>query len=111
SNGGKLLHPRYSTAVHPQIRANLTQESIWFKPVRKEDLNAIRRGMERSMSDPRSETYPASSEIIPIVGKASLARYIRTDGANANFSWFIGYTPADNPKYAIAVMIEDPKSA
>ncbi len=132
-NGGKLLHPRYAMAIPPQVRENLLRENISFKPVKKEDLESIRRGMERGMGDLHSETYPARSEKISIVGKASFVRpkevviadagnspdggkpsffrYARKNGSNFNFSWFIGYTPADNPKYAIAVMIEDPKSA
>ncbi len=41
-------------------------------------------------------------------GKTGTADYVLADGTNAKpHSWFIGFAPADNPKIAVAVIVEN----
>jgi len=109
-NGGKLIHPRYSIAVPPQIRENLLQDNISFKAAKREDLDSIRRGMELGMSDRSSATFPAHSDKISIVGKAASISRATPSGTPRTYSWFIGYAPTKESQLAVAVMIENPNS-
>lgn len=42
----------------------------------------------------------------PLAGKSGTAQ-VPKDGVNKNHQWFIGYGPADQPKYAVAVLVQN----
>ncbi len=49
----------------------------------------------------------ATSAQIPGVGVAGKTGTAETGVAGRNTTWFIGFAPADDPKYAIAVVVEN----
>ena len=42
---------------------------------------------------------------MPVAGKTGTAQ-VRKDGKPTTLAWFVGYAPVQNPRIAIAVMIE-----
>jgi cell division protein FtsI/penicillin-binding protein 2 len=52
---------------------------------------------------------PAKSEVISIAGRTGSAQYLREQGngrVTDVAAWFIGYAPADAPRYSFAVLVE-----
>ena len=67
-------------------------------------LAAIRAGLRRTVADPRGTAHDTVYiESIPIAGKTGTAE---TGGDRLSHAWFVGYVPADRPKYALVVALE-----
>ncbi|MFW5997125.1 MAG: penicillin-binding transpeptidase domain-containing protein, partial [Lentisphaeria bacterium] len=47
----------------------------------------------------------AANEAISMAGKTGSAQVLTPDDRHTN-AWFIGYAPADEPRYAFAVLVE-----
>lgn len=97
ANGGKLLKP--------QLLASSTPEYTDIG-IKDEYLQIAREGMRMAVtSDRRDATvkslYIAGIKIAAKTGTAQLGA--RNESMN---SWSVGYWPAENPKYAYAVVLE-----
>lgn len=97
ANGGKLLKP--------QLLASSTPE---FTMVGVDDnyLKVARDGMRMAVTSTRSDATVKSLNIagIQIAAKTGTAELgARNEAMN---SWSVGFWPADNPKYAYAVVLE-----
>lgn len=97
ANGGKLLTPQLlasSTAAYTEIG------------IRDEYLQIAREGMRLAVTSDRKDATAKSLYIagIRIAAKTGTAQL----GARNEFmnSWSVGFWPADNPKYAFAVVLE-----
>ena len=103
-NGGKVWLPRMAIHQAPQLRADLVKLG-W----KQEDLAMIRNGMDDCVNSPGGTGGAARSELVRICGKTGTA--LTTDqGKPSTNAWFVGYAPAENPRYAIAVMVKDGNS-
>ena len=79
-----------------------------------ESFQPVRKGMEMVVNHAGGTGNRAKSDRFWIAGKTGTAQVYRleknensTSQKEPNFIvWFIGYAPADNPKYAFAVMAE-----
>lgn len=116
ANGGRLVTPRV-TKLNDDI---IQPRDIGLKP---ENLDLMKRGMYRAVNRPDGTAY-ASSLLIGgarMSGKTGtvqvrrISKDERLKGVTPNHkldwhlrdhSLFVGYAPHDNPKYAIAVVIE-----
>ncbi len=50
----------------------------------------------------------AATDIVSVAGKTATAQTGKTENGKEIYNaWFAGYFPADKPKYAVAIMIED----
>lgn len=97
ANGGKLLKP--------QLLANSTPE---FSELGLDEANieVAREGMRMAVSSSLARATVRSLNIpgIEIAGKTGTAELgVRNEFMN---SWSVGYWPAENPKYAFAVVLE-----
>ena len=91
ANGGKLLRPRLSTA------AAVESEPLEVSPV---VLKLIQQGVQevtRSGTGKRASSYG-----VKVAGKTGTAQNSHGD----DHAWFVGYAPADNPKYAVVAIAE-----
>lgn len=97
ANGGKLLTPQLlasSTAEYSDIGIN------------DEYLQIAREGMRMAVTSSRSDATVKSLNIggIQIAAKTGTAQLgARNESMN---SWSVGFWPAENPKYAYAVVLE-----
>lgn len=72
--------------------------------LRPETLAAIRAGLYRVVHDPHGTGYHSVRLAeVPIAGKTGTAE---VGGGQPDHAWFAGYVPADQPRYAIVVVLE-----
>ena len=97
ANGGKLFTPYVVASTTPAF----TQV-----PISDPDLAVVRAGMRLAVTSTRKDATVPQLNIpgIDIAAKTGTAQ-IGTHNQYVN-SWSIGFWPADNPKYAYAVVLE-----
>ena len=97
ANGGKLLTP--------QLLASSTPEFTQI-PISDSDLAVVRAGMRLAITSTRKD---AIDNVLNIPGIALAVKTGTAQIGNHNQwvnSWIVGYWPADDPKYAFAVVLE-----
>jgi len=67
------------------------------------DLALIKEGMRQAGE--RGTARLAGNPSMPIAGKTGTAQ-VRKDGRPTTLAWFVGYAPVQNPRIAVAVLIE-----
>jgi penicillin-binding protein 2 len=110
ANGGYLVTPRLvidEGAVDGDAASADQRPAI--KPRRvpgfeTSTLLPVREGLERVVSDPHGTGYKTvRMQEISIAGKTGTAE---TGGGRPDHAWFAGYVPADQPRYAFAIVLE-----
>lgn len=119
ANGGKVLRPRLVGRVvdagskllwpdgsggrrspnQPVVEADLVKEGV---PA--EVLEQIREGMYRAVNEPGGTAGRARIEGAVVCGKTGSAQTI-IRGEKGTHAWFTGFTPRENPRYAITVVV------
>lgn len=97
ANGGKLLTPQLLASSTPEYA------ETHIKP---EYLEIVREGMRMAVTSTRTDATVKSLNIggIMIAGKTGTAQLgYHNESMN---SWSVGFWPADDPKYAYAVVLE-----
>jgi len=81
-----------------------------FKP---EALEAVRSGLLGVTSEAGGTAHGAATPLAAVAGKTGTAQVIEQKTAGGKLSattqdhaWFVGYAPADDPKIAVAVVVE-----
>jgi penicillin-binding protein 2 len=88
-----------------KIRGNLRKDH----GLRAEQIELVRRGMWRVVNDPGGTGGRARIPGITVAGKTGTAQFWR-DGKKDNHTWFIAFAPYENPKIALAVLVQGAKS-
>ena len=91
ANGGKLLKPRINSAAEPEYR----KLDVSF-----ETIKIMQEGLREVASSGTGKR--ASSFGVQVAGKTGTAQ--NTQGED--HAWFVGYAPANAPKYAVVVIAE-----
>lgn len=96
---GKLFTPHIVSRI----------ENIYIGPkkydqlsIHKEWLRIVKKGLLDVVQSSTGTGRIAASDIVSIAGKTGTAQAPRGD----DHAWFVGYAPADNPKVAIAIIME-----
>jgi penicillin-binding protein 2 len=105
-NGGSLYRPQ----VVEMIATDPNQPDWVFEPVvaaqlpvSADNLAVIQRSMDKVTSAPHGTAYrPFEGSTLSVAGKTGTAE----SGQQDPHAWFAGYSPADNPEIAIAVIVE-----
>ncbi len=113
ANGGYLVTPHLATSGGP-TRVDASADDV--RPVfahpepqrisglTAESLAAIQEGLYRVVHDPTGTGYKTVRlKDITIAGKTGTAE---AGGGLPDHAWFAGYTPADQPRIAFAVVLE-----
>jgi len=107
ANGGSLYAPHFVRAVldaRGRVRKSSAQNYQGQVPVPAADLQIVRRGMLGAIE---SDYGTAHNVMIPgyhFAGKTGTAEI----GIRGKYdAWFIAFAPADNPRVAVAVAIEN----
>jgi penicillin-binding protein 2 len=111
ANGGTVYRPSLVYQVQEadgtmirrpeKIRGDLKKDNN----LSKEDIELVRRGMWRVVNDPGGTGARAKIPGIVVAGKTGTAQFWR-DGQKDNHTWFIAFAPYDNPKIALAVLVQ-----
>lgn len=105
ANGGKVMYPNMVNAV---IESNLKPSSQFeakqfSQAMSQANAATLTKMMVAAVNDSYLITN-ARIKGVSVAGKTGTAE----NGLGAPFTlWFTGFAPADNPKYAVAVVIED----
>jgi peptidoglycan glycosyltransferase len=105
ANGGEMMRPRLVTAMTGK---NGTR-SIGPESVRRvlvgADAAAITEAMVAAVEGPLGRRFTAGARI-PGVTTAGKSGTAELGGTGEPHSWFIGFAPAERPRVAIAVIVE-----
>jgi penicillin-binding protein 2 len=88
------------TLLHGQRDQPLLGDPIGL-PVR--DLALVKEGMRQAGE--RGTARLAGNPDLPVAGKTGTAQ-VRKDGRPTTLAWFVGYAPVQNPRVAVAVLVE-----
>jgi penicillin-binding protein 2 len=113
ANGGKLVTPRLADSAGPALIASPDSgesalESLEAQPI--PDLSArtlewVRLGMAHVVSDRQGTGYKTVRlNEVAIAGKTGTAE---AGGGKPDHAWFAGYVPADKPRIAFVVVLEN----
>jgi penicillin-binding protein 2 len=115
ANGGRVYRPSLIYEVQEadgtmirrpeKIRGDLKKDDN----LSKEDVELVRRGMWRVVNDPGGTGSRAKIPGIVVAGKTGTAQFWR-DGQKDNHTWFVAFAPYDNPKIALAVLVQGAKA-
>ena len=106
ADGGWLMQPQLVTALTGAATgARSIAPETWRRVLSAEDAAAIKTAMERAVEGNLGRLFTTGAAVpgIPTAGKSGTAQLGGTGEPN---SWFIGFAPVDNPKVAIAVVVE-----
>ena len=116
ANGGIFYRPN----LLRQTRNRETGEIKMIAPERKNRialdpaaLEEVRKGLAGVVNEPGGTAHAAQNLFAIVAGKTGTAQVIAQKVAGRKLSeqtrdhaWFIAYAPADNPKIAVAVLVE-----
>jgi penicillin-binding protein 2 len=88
-----------------EVRGNLLKENR----LREDQIELIRRGMWRVVNDPDGTGGRARIPGITVAGKTGTAQFWR-EGKKDNHTWFVAFAPYENPKIALAVLVQGAKA-
>ena len=113
ANGGKLVTPRLADSSGPVLIAapdssESTLENSEARPIPElssRTLEWVRRGMANVVSDRQGTGYKTVRlNEVAIAGKTGTAE---SGGGQPDHAWFAGYVPAEKPKIAFVVVLEN----
>jgi peptidoglycan glycosyltransferase len=106
ANDGVLMKPHVVTAVTgdgPGARSVGPEE--WRRVLGADEARALQQAMQDAVEGELGRQFTAGAKVpgIPTAGKSGTAEL---GGTGEPHSWFIGFAPVENPKIAIAVLVE-----
>ncbi len=120
ANGGKLLRPlilQSIETVEGDIIKIPQQEQIGVIPASKKTFEIVKRGLWEVVNTQGGTASIVRVDGLNIAGKTGTAQVVgrkKTDTENReklrdsfkSHAWFVSYAPADDPKIAVAVLVE-----
>ncbi len=104
ANGGTLYKPQLVSQIKKSDGEviNIKPEVIRSNFVSQDILNVVREGMRKTVL--AGTAQPLKDMPVDIAGKTGTAQF--GVGAKQEHGWFISFAPYDNPKIAMAVLVE-----
>lgn len=109
ANRGTILRPRVVLGVgdpnskgYEPVPVEIVNDMHWHW----DNIELVREGMHRVVMDPRGTGRRARVEGVEIAGKTGTAEYGPRDNRRNN-TWMIAFAPYENPRYAVAALVED----
>jgi peptidoglycan glycosyltransferase len=105
ANGGVLMRPRLVTSMTGSGGTRTIGPSTLRDVIDPAKADVIRGAMERAVEGDLGRLFTTGAAIpgVPTAGKSGTAEL---GGSGEPHSWFIGFAPVDDPKVAIAVIVE-----
>jgi peptidoglycan glycosyltransferase len=105
ANDGELLQPRLVTALAGRNGTRVTSPVSMGRVLSAADARAINAAMVQAVEGPLGRRFTTGAQV-PGVTTAGKSGTAELGGSGEPHSWFIGFAPAQNPKVAIAVLVE-----
>lgn len=104
ANRGTLWKPRVAdAAIAPDGEVtDFEAERLVELPYDRAHLDAVHRGL-RAVNERGTAEAVFGDMPVPIAGKTGTAQ----NQPKEDISWYVGYGPADDPRYVVAVMVEE----
>lgn len=74
--------------------------------VEKQNLEKIRKGMIRVVNDKDATGYSGHLDNVVAAGKTGTVQTTSNRANKKDHAWFVGFAPADKPRIALAVIVE-----
>jgi len=105
ANDGTMYRPRLVLGLGPQPTAGAFQpEKVGALPLTAEHLASIKLSLRDVAMSPRGTAYYVLGDMaVAVAGKTGTAE----NPGVAPHAWFVGYAPADEPRIAVVVMLEN----
>ncbi len=106
ANDGVLMKPHLVSALTGNgPGARTIDPEVWRRVIGADDARAIQVAMQRAVEGPLGRLFTQGAKVagVPTAGKSGTAEL---GGSGEPHSWFIGFAPVENPKVAIAVLVE-----
>lgn len=114
ANGGKLMRPQFVEAFRRSGRlvSEVKPQVIRDRICSPRSIEMARTMMERTCQPGGTADYIFQKTPYTVAGKTGTARIAHSGGyyPNRYRASFVGYFPADNPKYSCMVMVNDTRS-
>lgn len=109
ANNGKMMQPKLvNQVVDKDGNVVKTIDSQAYKQVISPNNAVIIKDYMKNLVDSKLNTSWGYFEGTDAAGKTGTADYNLANGESAKpHSWFIGFAPANNPKVAVAVIVEN----
>ncbi|MGZ8738011.1 MAG: peptidoglycan D,D-transpeptidase FtsI family protein [Nocardioides sp.] len=104
ANGGTVMRPYVVDEVRAPDLSVLDKTSD--EPFRDAISSSTARDLTQMMVEVVDNGTGATAQMpgIKVAGKTGTAQ---SDGNRPNYAWFVSFAPADDPKVAVAVLVED----
>lgn len=104
-NKGKIHTPHVVHTIHEKETGRILETPVQTRTlnVSGEVWDIIRDGLYRCVNAPGGTGWAAKVPGVIVAGKTGTAE----NPHGKDHAWFIGYAPADNPKIAICVLVEN----
>jgi cell division protein FtsI/penicillin-binding protein 2 len=105
ANDGELMQPRLVTAMTGKSGTRTIGPHSLGRVISVANAQAINAAMVKAVEGPLGRQFTTGAAVPGVVtaGKSGTAEL---GGTGEPHSWFIGFAPANDPKIAIAVLVE-----
>jgi penicillin-binding protein 2 len=109
ANGGRLVQPHVVRTVAGKPAVYESPRPLGFRP---STLEAIRRGLFMAVNVPGGSAQRAHIADVVIAGKTGSAQVVSSSKLKKDIeviqprAWFAGFAPLDDPRIAIAVLVD-----
>ncbi|HPJ57592.1 MAG TPA: penicillin-binding transpeptidase domain-containing protein, partial [Kiritimatiellia bacterium] len=109
ANGGTLWQPRLVRRI---VRTDGAAQEIAAAPApvgprwAPRNIRTVREGMRDAVNAPDGSGKRAALPGVTVAAKTGTAEY-GPKGAGLKMTWMIAFAPFDDPRYAVALLVED----
>jgi peptidoglycan glycosyltransferase len=106
ADDGVLMKPHVVTALTGDgPGAKVINPEEWRRVMSEDDARALQAAMRQAVEGDLGKLFTPGAKVpgVPTAGKSGTAEL---GGKGEPHSWFIGFAPVENPKVAIAVLVE-----
>ena len=112
ANDGELLKPVFLNKKNSNNKKNVVNKVVLNPSIcSKETLSEVKLMMESVVNEKGGTAYNIKSDEFKIAGKTGTCQVDYNKDNVQYISTFVGYFPADNPKYSCIVVIHKPNKS
>jgi cell division protein FtsI/penicillin-binding protein 2 len=105
ANGGTLMKPHLVVATTGRDGTRQVAPEQLGVVISPGDASAIAAAMQRAVESQIGRQFTSGAKV-PGISTAGKSGTAELGGKGAPHSWFIGFAPVENPRVAIAVIVE-----
>lgn len=113
ANGGEMMRPYVVDAtLDSQGRAlTRTEPSVWLRPISPQTATTLNELMRGVVTDGTASCCLQLDGGISVAAKTGTAQLNNDGEPQESHAWIIAFAPAEDPQYAVAVMLEGTSEA